>query len=287
MDPAAIHIRLIEPSDFAAADALVRAAFHSTVSFAPALRRYYAIEPEGMFVATTAEGLSGIAGAFDYGAFAYVGPMAVHPDRQKRGIGRVLLDKVLAWLEARRTNLVLLDATEAGLPLYTAYGFRDAGYARLYARSELLEKPATPHGVRPRRITPADLEDVVAFDAPLFGAARPRALRVVFEEFPERSFLTRDAHGRVTGYVCAGLQRIGPWAARGRDEAEALLDHALGLPFPNAPEVGVPVGNESASELLLRRGFRLLHDVRHMHRGAAPRPGDRSRLLAQLSFATG
>jgi predicted N-acetyltransferase YhbS len=287
MDPAAIRIRLIEPGELAAADELVRAAFESSVSFAPELRRYHAIEPEGMFVAVTREGLSGLAGAFDFGAFGYVGPMAVHPGRQKRGIGRVLLERVLTWLEACGTRLVLLDATDAGAPLYLAHGFRDAGQARLFARSEPREPTATSSAARPHLLAPGDLDAVAAFDATLFGAARPRALRVVFEEFPGRGFLTRDAHGAVTGYVCAGVKRIGPWAAQGRDEAEALLDAALALPYPDPPEVAVPVGNEQAPELLEARGFRVKFTVRHMQRGTGPRPGDCSRLLAQLSFATG
>lgn len=56
------------------------------------------VAPDGWFAACVAGRVIGTVGAVSYGKVALVGFMTVHPDLQRQGIGRMLMEHVLAWL---------------------------------------------------------------------------------------------------------------------------------------------------------------------------------------------
>jgi GNAT superfamily N-acetyltransferase len=285
VDNPAIAIRRFTVADVAVADSLLQAAFHTSASFQADLQRYLAIQPDGWLLATWAGVPAGMVGALDYGHFAYIGLMAVHPAMQSRGIGRVLMQHLLAWLDARGTPMALLDATEAGRPLYTTLGFREQDDACVF------ERQTQPHAARRadrvRLLHPEELAAVVAFDRPIFGAAREAVFRALLADFPKRFFVVDDEAGQVSGYLCAQARRLGPWGAWRPRDAEALLQVALSLAYTGAPQVIVPQMNRAAVSLLERYGFCLVRATRHMRRGGAGLPGQRVRLYGQVSFAIG
>src|SRR5690242_7035216 len=122
-----VRIRPLVTADVAAADGVLREAFHTGQSFAGRLRRYLAIQPDGWFAADESGALLGMVGAIDYGRFAYVGMMGVRPERQGRGVGKELLGALLDWLEGRGVPCARLEATDEGRPLYRSLGFVDDG----------------------------------------------------------------------------------------------------------------------------------------------------------------
>jgi GNAT superfamily N-acetyltransferase len=85
--------------------------------------------------------LVGMGRLLDDGAlYASVWDMIVRPDRQRRGIGRMILERLLA--QARSRTIVALVATASGRPLYEAYGFRfESG-----GSTGMLLRPARPSG---------------------------------------------------------------------------------------------------------------------------------------------
>jgi GNAT superfamily N-acetyltransferase len=54
--------------------------------------------------------------------YAAIWDMVVLPDHQRRGVGRAILEQLLAHASTR--TIVVLVATPAGRPLYEEYGFR-------------------------------------------------------------------------------------------------------------------------------------------------------------------
>src|SRR6185436_9866348 len=78
--------------------------------------------------------IAGMVGAIEYGSFAYVGMMGVHPDRQGQGVGTALLSTLLQRLEARGIACARLETTDAGRPLYLRHGFVDAGVSHEFRR---------------------------------------------------------------------------------------------------------------------------------------------------------
>ncbi len=89
---------------------------------------YYLVALEGDEVV----GYAGLSGA---GTEAWVQNIAVRPDRQRHGIGRALLEALLAEAERRGTSAVLLEVAVDNGPaqrLYDRYGFQVVGVRRGY-----------------------------------------------------------------------------------------------------------------------------------------------------------
>ena len=54
-----------------------------------------------------------------------IGSVMVRPEFQRGGLGRVIMEHALAWLEGEGVRHIYLDATPAGRPLYRRLGFVD------------------------------------------------------------------------------------------------------------------------------------------------------------------
>ena len=281
-----VTIRSFTTADLEVADDLLKAAFRASDSFRVDLQRYLAIQPDGWFFATSSDAPAGMVGAIDYGRFAYIGLMAVHPTMQSRGFGRALMQHLLTWLDARGTSMALLDATEAGRPLYATFGFHEQDDACVFAQQHA-SRLAVCRTDQVQLLRFQELPAVVAFDRPIFGAERGAVLGALLTDFPERFFVVYDDTGQVSGYCCVQMRRLGPWAARWPTDAEALLQAALGLSYAGPPQVIVPQMNRAAVQLLERYGFHLVRATRHMRRGGSGLPGQRELLYGQVSFAIG
>ncbi|MBT3369734.1 MAG: GNAT family N-acetyltransferase [Rhodospirillaceae bacterium] len=157
--------------------------------------------------------------------FAWIAMILVTARWQRKGLASQLMHRCIA--RAEELNLVAgLDATEAGRKVYLPLGFEDI-YALTRWQAEDI-KLGLPDGVRPMLV--ADLDAVAAWDARIFGAARPGLLTHLHGRCPERAFvLQRD--GALQGFVLArdGRQatQIGPLSAESEADAQALLQAAL------------------------------------------------------------
>jgi predicted N-acetyltransferase YhbS len=280
-----ISIRGLTEADIAGADDVLRSAFGAPDSHTADIRRYLTLQPEGWLVAIAQGLLVGMVGAVDYGSFAWVGLMAVHAEAQHRGVGSALMQRLLTWLDARGTPMALLDATEAGAPLYRRFGFVEDDQTHKFEHPGYHRSACRPAGVR--LMQPGDVPAVIAFDTPIFGANRARVLRALLTEFPGRAFLIEDEVGQIGGYLFAQTRRLGPWVAKRPQDAEVLLQAALSLPYAGAPLVVVPGMNTTAIELVERFGFQLVAPHRHMRRGGASSPSRRVAIYGQASFALG
>jgi GNAT superfamily N-acetyltransferase len=259
-----ISIRNLSAADIPAADKIVMSAFGQSESRLDEMRRYLEIQPDGYFVAEQGGILLGMVGAVDYCAFAYVGLMVVWPEFQGRGIGRLLMERLLGWLDQRGTPS-LLDATEMGYPLYKKLGFVETDLSCVYVQDQPVEFEPPTIPVFP--LQPDDLDELVAFDTPLFGADRTRVLRVMIRDFPGRSLATRDEAGRISGYLINREGRLGPWMAHDPASAERVLQAALDSTRLAKPVVIIPGVNRAGIQILERYGFTFKRSCRYMQRG--------------------
>src|SRR3954452_8380262 len=115
------------------ADRVLMAAFRSPSRRAE-LALYSALQPDGWLVAMLDGTLVGIGGVTCYGSFAYLGLMAVDPAMQRRGIGQALVQALVIRAHELGSPRVLLDASNAGAPLYARLGFVEDDRARVYTR---------------------------------------------------------------------------------------------------------------------------------------------------------
>jgi len=270
------------------ADRILMAAFRSPSRKAE-LVLYRALQPNSWLVAVMDGALVGLGGVTSYGSFAWLGLMAVDPAMQRRGIGQALVEALVIRARELGGAMVLLDASDAGAPVYERVGFVEDDRVRVYTceaqnSQRDANRPATQE-VTP--LTQDDLPALVAFDAGYFGAPREAVLAMCLRLSADRALLTRDTTGAINGYLIAFEERIGPWIAATPEAAEALLAQALKLPFSTTPSVFIPAQNRDAIDLLERSGFRSSRELRHMRYGGEPGLQRRERLYGQASFAIG
>ncbi len=81
-------------------------------------------QPWGCFKATENDRLVGTVTSTAYGQqLAWIGMMLVDPSMRRQGIGRMLMQSVIAALESAAIETIKLDATPMGRPLYEQLGF--------------------------------------------------------------------------------------------------------------------------------------------------------------------
>ncbi len=276
----------ISETDLDAADEVVIAAYNLVGGRKETLRRYLMLQPDGAFVVKDNETIVGFGAALDYGPFAYIGLMSVHPMMQKHGIGKLLMDYILAWLDKRGCQTVLLDASVAGEPLYLRYGFVVDDKTCDMRR---VQQVAVPAGTTDRVSLLRDEEftKLVAFDAEQFGASREALLAAFYADNPQRVFVVRDGSGAITGYVIAQMHTIGPWVANTLEDAELLLRQALTLPYSVEPTVFVSAQNYGALSLLDRYGYSRSRALSYMRKGAQVERSRTTALYGQASLGFG
>jgi ribosomal protein S18 acetylase RimI-like enzyme len=57
------------------------------------------------------------------GIYAYLSNMFIEPEYRRKGLGKMLIDYVIDFCRAERIGLLVLHASDKGLPLYRSLGF--------------------------------------------------------------------------------------------------------------------------------------------------------------------
>ncbi len=280
------RIRSLESRDFSQAADIARLAFNTPYSRLNELIRLVSFQPDGWFLAELSGESAGMVGAVDYGPFASIGMMVVHPNYQRMGIGRRLMEAIVQWIDARGCPAMILEATALGKPLYASLGFQpvDNTIRTWYTPGAVILDRGNSRAIP---VTLESLHRLFAFDLEMFGADRSRVLARFMEEFPQRSFLTFNPGGDVDGYVICSQKQIGPWVSLNVDSARSLMVAALGLDYEEAPAVIIPAANQPGVTMLEEFGFGGTKNCTHMVRGLSGSPVRREFIYGEASFALG
>lgn len=252
--PVSLQLRPLTPDDFSALDPLLMAAYGRSTSMLDVLTHYHQLQPDGWVLALQDDKPVGTGGAICYGEFARIGLVGVGPGLQGQGIGTAIMQHLLEWCAQRGAGTVMLDATPAGVPLYTKLGFVTDDYVCGFVQdhpSTLMDSP----GIAVQPLEPSELPKVVKYDAQRFGASRAVVLASFYAQFSERAFVARNSQGTIMGYIIAQASRVGPWLADSPEAASALLKQVLQLTFSPSPMILVPKCNQEARFLLEQAGF--------------------------------
>lgn len=129
-------IESFSETDLDATDIVLRRVYNTQHSFARQLKRYLEIQPDGCFVGIDVNGkVAGFGAAADFGNFSYVGLMGTDPDFQGRGLGHLIMARLLEFLDRRRCPTVFLDARPAAASLYEQFGFVDEDVTIVFKQS--------------------------------------------------------------------------------------------------------------------------------------------------------
>lgn len=173
--------------------------------------------------------------ALNYGdRFAWVCMVLVTPAWRGQGLATRLLRIMIERLSSQGL-IVGLDATPAGRAVYYPLGFRDIyPIRRLIAERPLLSAAARQQRSsqsRVRSLQAAELAELAAWDAPIFGAKRYALLAALYERLPQCAFIARKAGGEISGYVLGrdgqNAIQLGPLVASNCTLASDLLLAAL------------------------------------------------------------
>jgi ribosomal protein S18 acetylase RimI-like enzyme len=280
-----VSIHPLSDADLVSAADILKVAFQRAGNWIDDLRFNRGLQPDGHFGAYQNSVLVGMVGSIIYSTYAYVGLMAIHPDYQRQGVGSALMGYLLTWLAQQNVHLVFLDASKAGQPLYEKLGF--VAYDQVFVlqrRGGFSPYPLLPNV---KLISTRELNLLVESDAEAFGADRSRVLYSILRAYSGRAFMLQDNQRRISGYLFAQRNRIGPWVMQGLDNAEALLLAALSLPFHGDVSVVVPGSNREAIDLLQRYEFQKVRVNQHMARGIGVPHEQNSKIFGKASLSLG
>ncbi len=286
--------RALRPEDFARVDTLLQAAYQRPHSFVQRLQRQLDIQPDGWFVIGNPE-IMGVGGVTVMDSVGYIGLVGVDPGAQRQGIATALMTFLMQWAQEHGCQTYLLDASQAGEPLYARLGFAASDLVEIW-RLDLPHAPAVERvspNVRP--YTATDLPALLACDARCSGMLRPHCLEPYITE-ATGSEPNRDggrmwviaAEQRIGGYLI--LQQndtIGPWVAEHAAMAEQLLNTALTHHHGASFTVMMPGKNSAGQRMLQRSGFQRVRHLTHMIHGKALPDERRQRVFGQLSLSVG
>ena len=155
-----------------------------------------------------------------------------------------LATRLVRWANATALAQGLvpgLDATPAGREVYRQMGYHDIyTVTRLLAKHPARESDGAVPGLS--LMAGQDLDAVVAFDAPRFGADRAALLVDLRHRAPRAAHVLRDGAGALRGFVLARAgsktAQIGPLVATDDAAALALFNAALeAMPGPVIADV--------------------------------------------------
>src|SRR5437773_1610188 len=189
------------------------------------IRHLLEFDPLGGVVAEEDDRIVGVGWVHPRGAVATLGPLAVDPGAQGRGIGRRLLERAveLAGKGLPQVRLVQESFNAVSLGLYLRAGFRIVAPILELAlgAGTALAPPRAPAGAAVRPAAPADAPRLVARDARAFGAPRPQSIDLYLRR---GRVLVAEDRGALAGYAMGiGFEGVAHLGSAAADDAEVLL----------------------------------------------------------------
>ncbi|HIE52430.1 MAG TPA: GNAT family N-acetyltransferase [Armatimonadetes bacterium] len=244
-------------------------------------------DPEGALVAEEEGQLVGLNFNHARGRSAWIGPLAVHPRWQGRGLGRALLEAGLAYLERRGCGLIGLDTfanNPVSVGLYLKHGFAIVG-GLLLLSAPLAQFPRSepPPGWQLSPVTPADLPSIAALEERYSGFQRLPDFQFHLA-WEEACAFKLTAQGEIKGYFFGLTKRgeasCGPLYLSADVSPPAGLPPLLGAVADFFAARGRINGNVHASGrnlwlagYLLAHGFQITRTMVRMVRTGEP-PGE-------------
>jgi GNAT superfamily N-acetyltransferase len=245
--------RLLVEADLPAARALLqRVELGGGVAY---VARYLRWHPEGVWGAFDDDGaLVGMISLLQFGASGFVGCMAVQPEQQGRGIGRLLLEHAHAAGRARGIATFLLEATAVGRRLYDK-----VGYTVEYSSMILVRPPDALRFVETASLA-GERPEILALDREAIGAPRESIVGPLVDGFTGAAVRSR---GELAGYGLIVGERLGPVIARDPGAGAELIQRLA----PGCSNAALPLTNEPAVAAIAVVGFTELRKITRMRLG--------------------
>ncbi|MFI5877346.1 GNAT family N-acetyltransferase [Streptomyces sp. NPDC051445] len=178
---ASVSVRPLVAPDLDRADEIFRVAFGTFLGVpepetffgtADYVRTRWAADPHAAFAATVEGEVVGSNFAANWGSVGFFGPLTVRPDLWDQGIGRRLMEPVMAcfgtW-ENRHLGLFTFSHSPKHLELYRRYGFWPR-FLTAIMKKQVAVSAAVPGRVLYGELTAAERPDALSLSRALTGA---------------------------------------------------------------------------------------------------------------------
>jgi len=244
------------------------------------IERCWQFEPNGCFIAEVQNKPVGQVFSICYGKMGWIGLLIVNLEQRGKGVGTVLMQTAIDYLQKAGAETIRLEAAEKAVPLYKRLGFREEFDSLRLSKQLKQNGKQKPLRENIFPVQEEDIENMAEFDSKYFGANRIRVLKSLCEESPQSCFVAKEKQ-KIVAYVMSRkislIHRIGPWvcAKENTQAASDLLITSINSIEEKNTElrIGTPAHNTNAVELLERLGF---HQVaksirmiwgKHKHKG--------------------
>jgi GNAT superfamily N-acetyltransferase len=246
-------------------------------------QRFLAADPDSFLATERAGEIVATVSCALYGdGYAFIGFYIVRSDLRGRGMGSVLLDRALRRAAGR---VVGLDAVLAQQASYERRGF---ALAHRNVRWRTIGGGDRPAALV--ELSSVSFEQLLAFDAAVFGTERERFLRVWIDR-PSGHALACVSEGSLVGYgvvrPCRVGAKVGPLLADDEDVAEALLTGLIAAAGPGSDVfVDMPAANPRARHLRAAREMEPSFETARMYLNGRP-PEDLQRVFGVTTLEFG
>ena len=185
--------------------------------------------PEFCLVAEVGADVIGTITAINYGnKIAWIGMMLVRKEYRGLGISKRLMKTVLEKLKGVET--VKLDATPTGLKVYEKIGFSsESAISRMILKTKNVFT-ADRDGIAVQGISLEDHDNIVAYDAKVFGANREHLINMILSSNPGLGIICKMGN-QVDGFALARqgtfYHHIGPVYANDEITAQAIISTCI------------------------------------------------------------
>ena len=198
-------------------------------------------------------------------AIAGVGPITIDPEVQNKGVGRALMEAVLARSAERGcqgTRLLQAAFHNRSLSLYTKLGF-DTREPISAMQGPPIKSPTPGYSVRPARMS--DLEECNRLCRSVHGHDRGGELS---EAIQERTAVVAEREGRIVAYATV-IGFFGHMVGESNADVQALIANADAF---LGPGILVPTRNAGLFRWCLENGLRVVQPMTLMTVGLYNEP---------------
>ena len=226
------------------------------------MERCWQFEPDGCIIAEIQDKPVGHVFSICYGKTGWVGLLIVNPENRDKGIGTILMQAAIRYLQKRGAETIRLEAVEKAVPLYKRLGFGEEFDSLRFSKQLAPKEKHKTHKENVFLMQESDIEKIAHFDSKYFGANRLRVLRSLYRESPLNCFVAKEKQ-RITGYIMSrkigAVYRIGPWVCA-KEKAKAASDlfhRCSGIVKDKEPmfRLGMPALNTNGTKLMEQLGF--------------------------------
>ncbi|EZH64617.1 hypothetical protein DH09_18990 [Bacillaceae bacterium JMAK1] len=180
---------------------------------------------------------------------ASLGMVIVHPDHQKKSLGKKVTNACLESLQSDQAMICV--ATEVGFPLYKKLGFEPLQKIYKYTTNHVAASKERIF----RPFEEKDREQIIELDTKATGSNRSRFLQQRFAQ-AEKVLVKDDANGNIIAYGAAiqgeHMRVIGPIVAKVQEDFSSLVQE-LAMDAKTPMRIDVPT--DRSHDELLKIGF--------------------------------